>query len=95
MKRIVAAAVTACAIAVVLITAAYPTVAQQAGKVYRIGFLTSGSAPPFKSRLAAFRQGLQELGYLEGKNLLIEERYAAGRRERLPALAKELAVDRC
>ncbi len=86
MRKTVAVFVMALA----LLAAAQPATAQQAGKVYRIGFLTSGSAPPFKSRLAAFRQGLQELGYLEGKNLLIEERYAAGRRERLSALAKEL-----
>ncbi len=86
MTRKLAFLVTAFAI----LASTNPAEAQQAGKIYRIGFLTSGSAPPFKSRLAAFRQGLQELGYLEGKNLLIEERYAAGRRERLPALAKEL-----
>ena len=64
--------------------------AQQAGKVYRIGFLTASSVKPFKHWLAAFRQGLQELGYVEGKNIVIEERYAAGKAGRLPALAAEL-----
>ncbi len=71
--------------------AAHPATSQQAGKVYRIGFLT-GASPggTFKLRLAAFRQGLQELGYVEGENILIDERYAAGRRENLPKLAAEL-----
>ncbi len=64
--------------------------AQQAGKVYRIGYLTAGSAKAFRHRLAAFRQGLKALGYVEGKNIVMEERYAAGRRKRLPALAAEL-----
>ncbi len=73
-----------------LLAAPLPVEAQQAGKVYRIGFLTPGSVEPFKYLLAAFKQGLQELGYLEGKNVVIEERYAAGRRERLPELAAEL-----
>ena len=68
-----------------------PTYAQQTGKVYRIGFLTAVSpGKAFKSRLAAFRQGLRELGYVEGKNIVIEERYAKGNRKRLPALAAEL-----
>ncbi len=65
--------------------------AQQAGKVYRIGFLTPGSpVKSFKLRLTAFRQGLRKLGYVEGKNIVIEERYAKGRRDRLPKLAAEL-----
>jgi len=58
--------------------------------VYRVGYLTLHTAKVQRSRVAAFKQGLQELGYLEGKNIVIEERYAAGRRERLPALAAEL-----
>ncbi len=73
-----------------LLAAPLPADAQQAGKVYRIGFLTRGSVEGFKLRLAAFRQGLRELEYLEGKNIVIEERYAEGRRKRLPALAEEL-----
>jgi putative ABC transport system substrate-binding protein len=67
------------------------TEAQQAGKVYRVGFLTTGSpVRTFKLRMAAFRQGLKKLGYVEGKNVVIEERYAKGRKEQLPALALEL-----
>jgi putative ABC transport system substrate-binding protein len=63
--------------------------AQQSKKVPRIGFLAS-SAESSKSRLAAFQQGLRELGYVEGKNIVIEPRYAAGQFEKLPELAAEL-----
>jgi putative ABC transport system substrate-binding protein len=54
--------------------------AQQAAKVPRIGFLHTGSAsdPLTKLRLDAFRQGLGDLGYAEGKNISIEHRYAEG-----------------
>ncbi len=65
--------------------------AQQTGRVYRIGYLTwGGSVEPFKPRLNALRQGLQALGYVDGKNLVIDERYGEGRRDRLPTLAMEL-----
>ena len=53
----------------------------------RIGFLSSGTTEPL---LADFRQGLQELGHVEGQNVVIEERYAEGRADRLPTLAAEL-----
>jgi len=73
-------------------------VSQQTDKVSRIGFLSPSSrsdpeqlASPFGERgLAAFRQGLRELGYVEGKNIVIENRWAEGRFERLPDLAAEL-----
>lgn len=75
----------------VTLVSACPTMAQQSGKVYRIGFLTAVSPiKAFKLRLAALRKGLRELGYVEGKNIVIEERYARGRRENLPDLAAEL-----
>jgi putative ABC transport system substrate-binding protein len=64
--------------------------AQQAKKVSRIGFLASASAERDKSRLAAFQQGLRELGYSERTDIVIEQRYAAGNFEALPALAAEL-----
>ena len=67
--------------------------AQQSTKVPRIGFLSRRDAPnpTTPDPLAdAFRQGLRELGYVEGKTILIEYRYAAGNTERLPILVAEL-----
>jgi putative tryptophan/tyrosine transport system substrate-binding protein len=62
--------------------------AQQAKKVPRIGYL--GGPPPLLERREAFRQGLRELGYIEGKNIVIEWRSGEGKSERVPALAAEL-----
>jgi putative ABC transport system substrate-binding protein len=65
--------------------------AQQATKVHRVGWLITGSPPSGSDpRLDTFRQGLRELGYIEGQNLVMEYRYAAGSEERLRALAAEL-----
>ena len=64
--------------------------AQQAGKVSRIGYLTSSFLSSQLYRHEAFRQGLRELGYVEGKNIVIEWRSAEGKLDRLPALAAEL-----
>jgi putative ABC transport system substrate-binding protein len=65
--------------------------AQQAGKVARIGFLGAGSPSDMSSpRLDVFRQGLRELGWVEGQNIVIDYRFAEGRVERLPDLAAEL-----
>jgi putative ABC transport system substrate-binding protein len=61
---------------------------QQTGTVPRIGYLGSGTAAP--GLLEAFRQGLRELGWVEGQNILIEYRYAEGQYDRLPGLADEL-----
>ena len=85
----------------VIVTLALLTVplvagAQPAAKVYRIGFL-GGSPPtsPEASRLwEGFFQGLRELGYVEGQNVVIEGRWYGDRTERLPALAAELAGSR-
>ncbi len=63
--------------------------AQQAGKIARIGFLHYGS-PGASLEVDAFRQGLRELGYIDGQNIAIEYRFASGRVERLPELAAEL-----
>jgi putative ABC transport system substrate-binding protein len=63
--------------------------AQQPMKVPRIGYLQI-PASPNSARLEAFRQGLRELGYVEGKNILIEYRSSEGKPDRLPALAVEL-----
>jgi ABC-type uncharacterized transport system substrate-binding protein len=62
----------------------------QAAKVYRIGFLGTTSASEFESRVDALRAGLHDLGYVEGKNMLIELRWADGDLDRLPTLAAEL-----
>jgi putative ABC transport system substrate-binding protein len=75
-----------------ILAAPLATEAQQPTKVYRIGYLTPGSAPLSQSTplLNAFRQRLRELGYVEGQNLVIEERYAEGNEERLHDLTAEL-----
>jgi ABC-type uncharacterized transport system substrate-binding protein len=64
--------------------------AQQPTKVPRIGYLAAASLSANAARAEEFRQGLRELGYLEGKNIVIEWRYAEGKRDRLSALATEL-----
>src|SRR6059058_1632548 len=64
--------------------------AQQPGKVARIGVLSQGSSTSVAHILEAFRQGLRDLGYVEGQNIVIEYRYAEGKAERLPDLAAEL-----
>ena len=64
--------------------------AQQPKKVPRIGFLGASSASVLAARIEAFRQGLRDLGYVEGKNIVIEWRSAEGKLDRLPALAAEL-----
>jgi len=63
---------------------------QPAGKIPRLGYLSAATAENDKNRMSAFRQGLQALGYLEGNNIVIEERYAALQFEKLPDLAAEL-----
>jgi len=62
----------------------------RAGKVSRIGFLFHGAPGP-SAEVDAFRQGLRELGYIEGQNVTIDYRFASGQIERLPELATELA----
>jgi putative ABC transport system substrate-binding protein len=63
---------------------------QQAGKVYRIGMLEAIPAAQNAANLEALRKGLRALGYVEGRNLIIEYRSADGRAERFPDLASEL-----
>ncbi len=70
-----------------LITPLVPR-AEQPGRVYSIGVLSHEISPP--ADLEAFQKGLRELGYIEGKNLVIESRTARGKNERLAALADEL-----
>jgi putative tryptophan/tyrosine transport system substrate-binding protein len=59
--------------------------AQQAVRVPRIGYLSASSASEVSPRADAFRQGLRELGYVQGENLVIEFRYAEGKFDNLPA----------
>jgi putative ABC transport system substrate-binding protein len=87
MKR---AAVLSILVAVVLLAVAVIAEAQQPAGIPRIGILLTASASSFSARVEAFRRRLRELGYVEGKNLVIEYRYAEGKLERLPDLAAEL-----
>jgi putative tryptophan/tyrosine transport system substrate-binding protein len=64
--------------------------AQQPTKIPWIGFLGASSASTLAARIEALRQGLRELGYVEGKSIVIEYRWAEGKFDRLPALAAEL-----
>ena len=74
-----------------LLNLGFPVEAQQPKKVPRIGYLSTNgdpsNPPPF---VDAFRQGLRDLGYVEGKNILVEYRYAEGKLERVPGLVTEL-----
>jgi putative tryptophan/tyrosine transport system substrate-binding protein len=77
-------------IGAVLLAHTFDAEAQQPTKVPRIGFLSSLSSAAVSARVDAFRQGLRELGYVEGKNIFIEYQWAEGKTERLPDLAAEL-----
>src|SRR5215475_4491169 len=67
-----------------------PVRAQQPTKIARIGYLNPGDPVSRTYRTEAFRQGLRELGYIEGKNIIIEYRFAEAKAERLPELARDL-----
>jgi len=71
--------------------AGWPLAARaQQTKLPVVGFLNGESAPPYRSRLAAFRTGLNDAGYVESKSVTVEYRFAEGQRDRLPALAADL-----
>lgn len=74
--------ITVIAISFAVLVAANPALAEDPAKVPRIAYFAAASAEAQKPRLAAFRQGLRELGYSVGKNILIEERYARRREQR-------------
>jgi putative ABC transport system substrate-binding protein len=74
----------------VLLTTAPLADAQQPTKIPRVGYLATVSLSAIPTRIEAFRQGLRELGYVEGKNISIEYRFAEDRPDRLPGLAAEL-----
>ena len=77
-------------IAVSLLTEPLAAVAQPVSRIYRIGLLDVVPATENAANLAAFRRGLAELGYVEGRNVLIEYRSAGGQAERFPDLATEM-----
>jgi putative ABC transport system substrate-binding protein len=78
-------------IAIVLVVSGAVAQAQQPTKIPRIGFLAATKPAAVAARVAAFRQGLRELGYVEGKNIVVEYRYAEGKADRERELAAELA----
>jgi putative ABC transport system substrate-binding protein len=82
--------ITSRALGAVLLALSFPAEAQQPSKVPKIGFLVVPSRAFFANRIELFRQGLRSLGYVEGKNIVIEYRYAEGNQGRLPDLAAEL-----
>src|SRR5438093_13732745 len=73
-----------------LLLAPLPAATQPASKIHRIGFLWNASPSLTYHLLEAFRHGLRERGYVEGKDLTIEHRYAEGNPDLLPGLAAEL-----
>src|SRR5215813_8095098 len=78
------------ALSALLLAVCLPADAQQAKKVPRIGMLLAGSVSSMKGQVDAFQQGLRELGYVEGKTIAIEYRYAEGNRDTWPKLAAEI-----
>src|SRR5262245_39285712 len=84
------AAVPSILVAVVLLALGVTAEAQQPTKTPRLGYLTNASLSALEARTEAFRLGLRELGYVEGKNIVIEWRSPEGKADRLPALAAEL-----
>ena len=73
-----------------LSAAPLPAEAQQTGKMPKVGFLSAFSSAARRDRVQAFRQGLRDLGYVEGQNVIVEYRYAEGGLERMAKLAAEL-----
>src|SRR5215467_1235419 len=78
------------AVSALLFALSFPAAAQQAGKIFRIGFLDSGTASGSAVLVDAFRQELSKLGWIEGKNITVDYRFAEQKNERLPELAAEL-----
>ena len=73
-----------------LLNAPFAAQAQQTGKVYRVGWIIGSSISASAPLVDAFRQGMRELGWVEGKNIEYEIRAAEGKLERFPVLVAEL-----
>lgn len=86
--------VITCVVAVVCFVAPLAARAQPAGDVHRIGFLGNSTAALEAHLVGPFREGLRELGYVEGQHLVIAYRWAEGQYERFPALIAELLAER-
>src|SRR5574342_499414 len=84
------AALLSILVVAVLLVLGVPAEAQQAVKIPRIGFLDSSTASGMAGLLVAFRQELSKAGWIEGKNITIEYRFAEQKNERLPELAADL-----
>src|ERR1700756_4197843 len=83
-----------CAFAGGLVIARSVAMAQPAAKVYRIGFFLGATGESVASLFGAFSEGLRDLGYVEGRNVIFERRYADGHMDRLPEIAAELVRQR-
>src|SRR5947207_8041351 len=79
-----------CIVVLLFFVAPLAAGAQSAGKLHRIGFLGNSTAALEANLVGPFREGLRELGYVEGQNLIIEYRWAEGKYERFPDLIAEL-----
>src|SRR5262249_56301185 len=77
-------------LATFVLASVHPAEAQQPKKIPRIGYLTTGSLSSASENVERFRRGLRELGYVEGKTITIEYRYAGDKLDPLPDLAAEL-----
>jgi putative ABC transport system substrate-binding protein len=90
MEGIMSKKILGLALGAMLLALSLPADAQQAGKVLRIGFLDQSTASGSAVRLEAFWQEIRKLGWIEGKNITIEYRFAEGKNDRLPELAADL-----
>ena len=82
--------ITVLTLSAMLLALCFPAHAQQSTKVPRIGYLSPGASARLPASFEAFRRGLHELGYVEGKNIVIKHLFAEGKHDQLPRLAAEL-----
>jgi ABC-type uncharacterized transport system substrate-binding protein len=78
------------ALGAMLFAQCFTAIAQEPRKIWKVGVLVSTSASSYRARDEALRQGLRDLGYVEGQNIVMEYKYAEGRIDQLPQLAREL-----